>query len=152
MRPASRVHLENRVKLAALPVQQQTQQFPRTLRTTSDPNLGYSASPLAAHSPTFRIPRKFNDRPSRTVLTLIVLNAAAGMMFAGSPIVFEENRGQASREVLFLSRGAGYGVFLTSTTTLIATKDAKVVRASNAGWQGGRRRHIGSERDVRHGC
>src|SRR5438552_11337354 len=138
MRPASRVHLENRVKLAALPVQQQTQQFPRTLRTTSDPNLGYSASPLAAHSPTFRIPLKFTDRPSRTVLTLIVLNAAAGMMFAGSPIVFEENRGQASREVLFLSRGAEYGVFLTSNTTLIATKDAKVVQIGLAGAKNGK--------------
>jgi len=55
------------------------------------------------------------------------------MVFAGSPIVFEENRGQASREVLFLSRGAGYGVFLTSNRTLIATNDAKLVQISLAG-------------------
>jgi len=59
---------------------------------------------------------------------LIVLSLAAGIVIAGSPIVFEENRGQASREVLFLSRGAGYGVFLTRNRTLIASNDAKVVQ------------------------
>ena len=64
---------------------------------------------------------------------LIVLSLAAGIVIAGSPIVFEENRGQASREVLFLSRGAGYGVFLTSNRTLIATNDAKLVQISLAG-------------------
>jgi len=55
------------------------------------------------------------------------------MMFAASPIVFEENRGQASHEVLFLSRAAGYGVFLTGNRTVIATNDAKVVQIRLAG-------------------
>src|SRR5947209_13847988 len=67
------------------------------------------------------------------VVVLIVLSLAAGIVIAESPIVFEENRGQASREVLFLSRGAGYGVFLTSNRTLIATNDAKVVQIGLAG-------------------
>src|SRR5882762_8326354 len=80
-----------------------------------------------------RISPQSSNRPSRAVITFIVLNAAAGMMFAASPIVFEENRGQASHEVLFLSRAAGYGVFLTGNRTVIATNDAKVVQIRLAG-------------------
>ncbi|PYT28006.1 MAG: hypothetical protein DMG57_16540 [Acidobacteria bacterium] len=109
-------------------MQQQTQQFPRRPRTTGRLNPGYSASPLAAHSPNRRIPRRSSNLQIRAVVVLIVLSLAAGIVIAGSPIVFEENRGQASREVLFLSRGAGYGVFLTRNRTLIASNDAKVVQ------------------------
>ncbi|PYT32490.1 MAG: hypothetical protein DMG57_01495, partial [Acidobacteria bacterium] len=114
-------------------MQQQTQQFRRRPRTTGRLSLGYSASLLAAHSHNHRVSPQSNIRPIRGAIALIVLNAAAAIVFAASPIVFEENRGQASREVLFLSRGAGYGVFLTSNRTLIATNDAKLVQISLAG-------------------
>ena len=35
------------------------------------------------------------------------------------PLSFEENQGQADRQVKFLSGGSGYGVFLTSTETVL---------------------------------
>src|SRR5574340_149707 len=36
------------------------------------------------------------------------------------PLHFEENRGQADRQVKYLSRGKGYNLFLTSTGSVLA--------------------------------
>jgi hypothetical protein len=62
----------------------------------------------------------------RTTIGLLILNAVAGIIFAKPPIAFEENRGQQSGEVLFLSRGSGYGVFFMRNEAVIATRHSVV--------------------------
>ena len=68
------------------------------------------------------------NRQIRTLLVLKVLGAMAGVAFAATPITFEENRGQASREAAFVSRGAGYRVLLTADAAVIAGRDGGTVR------------------------
>lgn len=47
----------------------------------------------------------------------------------GSSISFEINRGQADGQVKFLSRGNGYGLFLTSTETVFAMSKPQALRS-----------------------
>ena len=39
------------------------------------------------------------------------------------PLIFEPNHGQADRQVKFLARGAGYSLFLDSTSAVLAHAD-----------------------------
>src|SRR5579872_3805838 len=57
----------------------------------------------------------------------------ASAVSAALPVTFEENRGQAAPEVVFLSRAAGYRVFLTRSGAVIAATDGTVVRIRLAG-------------------
>ena len=49
----------------------------------------------------------------------MLLISAIAPAFAALPITFEENRGQARPEVAFVSRAAGYRVFLTKSGAVI---------------------------------
>jgi hypothetical protein len=54
----------------------------------------------------------------RTPLSKSAIAAAYGKL----PLSFETNEGQTDRRVKFLSRGAGYGLFLTSTEAVLSLK------------------------------
>jgi len=65
--------------------------------------------------------------------TLILsLTCGVGTAFAALPITFEENRGQVPPEVAFLSRAAGYRVFLTRRGAVITLRDGQAVRINLA--------------------
>ena len=51
--------------------------------------------------------------------------------FASLPLHFEANQGQAHEQVKFLSRGAGYALFLTSTEVVIALRQPQMPEASS---------------------
>ena len=66
---------------------------------------------------TFTLPQSAAANPVPTH------NAAAGKVAAAYgdlPLSFEANRGQTSDQVRFLSRGSGYGLFLTPTEAVLA--------------------------------
>jgi hypothetical protein len=48
--------------------------------------------------------------------------SAATAAYGKLPLSFEVNEGQTDRQVKFLSRGAGYGLFLTSTEAVLSLK------------------------------
>lgn len=60
--------------------------------------------------------------------TLTMLAALAADGFAAAPITFEENRGQASPGVLFLSHVSGHRIFLTRDRLVIASREGRSVR------------------------
>ena len=47
--------------------------------------------------------------------------------YGNLPLSFEANQGQADKKVQFVSRGQGYGLFLTSTEALLSLHKAGVV-------------------------
>src|SRR5262245_18290043 len=55
--------------------------------------------------------------------------------YGNLPLVFQPNHGQSDRQVRFLSRGNGYGLFLTDTEAVLAINRAAstVVRMRLAG-------------------
>lgn len=70
-----------------------------------------------------------NHKPYKIILFLLLLMACAGSTGAAAwvneshgklPLSFEANQGQSDRQVKFLVRGLGYGVFLTSTEAVLA--------------------------------
>ncbi len=65
---------------------------------------------------------------SRVCTFILALISAIGTAFAGLPITFEENRGQAPPEVVFLSRAGGYRVFLTRQGAVVTLNDGQAVR------------------------
>ena len=62
--------------------------------------------------------------------------ASATKAYGGLPLYFEQNIGQSAPQVKFLSRGAGYGLFLTPTETVIELQKAEVKATGKK--QGGR--------------
>lgn len=73
------------------------------------------------------------------LVALFVLPTAAGAGLSESygrlPLHFEENRGQADREVQFLARGPGYGLYLTASEAVLVlgAKDRTVLRMALVG-------------------
>lgn len=65
---------------------------------------------------------------TRVCTFILALTCGGGTAFAALPITFEENRGQAPPEVLFLSRAAGYRVFLTRQGAVVTLQDGQAVR------------------------
>jgi predicted extracellular nuclease len=59
--------------------------------------------------------------------------AKARAQYGAMPIAFEENRGQTDAAVRFLSRGPGYGLFLTSSEAVLSLRGAN----TNAAFRGG---------------
>jgi hypothetical protein len=51
------------------------------------------------------------------------------------PLIFEPNQGQSDRSIKFLAHGAGYGLFLDSTSAILALQTAPVSRTSGASEQ-----------------
>ena len=66
------------------------------------------------------------------LIPLVFFTAVARTPLTPLPVVFEENHGQASREVAFLSRAAGQRVFLTRREAVIVGNDGKSVRVGFA--------------------
>ena len=52
--------------------------------------------------------------------------------FLSAPLSFEANQGQTDSQVKFLSRGPGYGLFLTPTEMVLALRKAKPTQADAA--------------------
>jgi hypothetical protein len=48
------------------------------------------------------------------------------------PLIFEPNQGQSDSSIKFLAHGAGYGLFLDSTSAILALQTAPVSRTSSA--------------------
>jgi uncharacterized repeat protein (TIGR01451 family) len=53
------------------------------------------------------------------------------------PLRFEANQGQADEQVKFLARGSGYGLFLTSTESVLVLRKSEAARAGEASRRGG---------------
>ncbi len=72
-------------------------------------------------------------------LIVLALPAVAGAglteTYGRLPLHFEENRGQAHKDVRFLARGPGYGLYLTAGEAVLAlgAKDRTVVRMALVG-------------------
>src|SRR5215468_5313099 len=71
-------------------------------------------------------------------LVLLTVNTVeAGTTYTALPLAFEPNRGQADASVRFLSRGAGYALFLTSDEAILALRgaadDVSLLRMTLAG-------------------
>src|SRR5271170_307141 len=64
--------------------------------------------------------------------TLPVTTAQAMKVFAGLPMSFEANQGQTDPRVQFLSRGAGYTLFLTHDEAVLALPTKTHGRAPNS--------------------
>jgi beta-propeller repeat-containing protein len=73
------------------------------------------------------------------LLALLVLPAAAAASLSESygklPLHFEENRGQVDKQVRFLARGPGYGLYLTASEAVLAlgAKDRRALRMALVG-------------------
>jgi uncharacterized repeat protein (TIGR01451 family) len=52
--------------------------------------------------------------------------------YAKLPLHFEANQGQADEQVKFLARGSGYGLFLTSTESVLVLRKPEAARAGEA--------------------
>src|SRR6266436_3591974 len=67
----------------------------------------------------------FHSMPAFTLLAGFALSAAAATdarvseSYGKLPLQFEANRGQTHKDVRFLSRGAGYSLYLTSGETVL---------------------------------
>lgn len=57
--------------------------------------------------------------------------------YGKQPLAFEENRGQTDSQVKFLTRGEGYGLFLTSTEAVIALRGQGPSPVLRMRWFGG---------------
>jgi len=78
-------------------------------------------SALQSHQPRIRVAAQpASTRSSIEAATKTHLAAAYGQL----PLAFEENQGQTAEEVKFLSRGAGYTVFLTSDEAVLRLRKA----------------------------
>ena len=53
--------------------------------------------------------------------------------FANLPLVFESNQGQSDSEVKFLSRGSGYGLFLTANQAVLTLQHSALSTQRSAG-------------------
>lgn len=60
-------------------------------------------------------------------------NASTEHRYAQVPLAFERNVGQTDAEVLFLARGAGYGLFLTGTEAVLSLPAKPATSSSRAG-------------------
>jgi len=69
----------------------------------------------------------------RITRIVALMASVAGGSAAALPITFEVNRGQAPREVAFLSRASGYRVFLTRSGAVIGLQDGNRVRLALEG-------------------
>ena len=72
--------------------------------------------------------RDLMGRNMQPLLLVTILSARATAGFAASPIAFEENRGQASPDVLFLSHAPGHAVFLTRDSVETVSREGRQVR------------------------
>ena len=52
--------------------------------------------------------------------------------YARIPLAFEANQGQFDSQVKFISRGAGYNLFLTSTEAVLVLQDGSVSQPSSS--------------------
>src|SRR6266404_699768 len=68
-------------------------------------------STAAAKSPSSGITSLRTKKPADDAANKMRISKAYGNL----PMSFEANRGQTDRRVKFLSRGAGYNIFLTQT-------------------------------------
>src|SRR5882724_1286624 len=57
--------------------------------------------------------------------------ASVSKAYGKLPLYFEKNTGQSSNEVRFLSRGAGYGLFLTPTESVLELQVREPINPSN---------------------
>jgi len=69
----------------------------------------------------------------RALTAVMILDYAARITFAASPIAFEENRGQAPREIAFLAQSGASRLFLTRDGGMIAVSGRNAVRISLVG-------------------
>src|SRR5260221_10823814 len=82
----------------------------------------------------------FHSMPAFTLLAGFALSAAAATnarvseSYGKLPLQFEANRGQTHKDVHFLSRGAGYSLYLTAgeAVLVLANPDAKAQKRSFA--------------------
>lgn len=69
----------------------------------------------------------FNSVPNKTSLSLPSLNTSTDQIsnaYGNLPLSFEKNHGQFSGDVVFLSRGKGYDIFLRKTGATIALESS----------------------------
>jgi hypothetical protein len=59
-----------------------------------------------------------------------------GAPFGARPLAFEENRGQTDSRVRFLSRGDGYGLFLTLDEAVLSLHEGNSARTLRLRWEG----------------
>jgi Beta-propeller repeat len=78
------------------------------------------SSPVSRQRAEHAKPRSASPGESHTATQ----KAAADSSFGKLPLSFEANRGQAEREVKFLSHGPGYSVSLTSSSMVLATRSS----------------------------
>lgn len=66
-----------------------------------------------------------NTVPTSSTLSDLQTQALVNQTYGRLPLSFEANQGQADSEVKFLSRGSGYGLYLTSTEAVLTFQSTR---------------------------
>jgi hypothetical protein len=92
------------------------------LTLTPDQSYASNNSLRRSLTPTLKEPSEKGASETRAVDE--ATRARVSEAYSRLPLSFEENRGQVDKEVKFLSRGAGYTLFLTPTEAVLALRQS----------------------------